>query len=53
MNITNENPYAPKSAEEIFKDLAESKACYERGEYEDFDEALDEVSKKYGLEADF
>lgn len=43
------NPYSPKSAEEIFKDLAESRACYERGEYEDFDSALDEISKKYGL----
>ena len=49
MNNIDENPYTPKSAEEIFKDLAESRTCYERGEYEDFDSALDEISNKYGL----
>ena len=44
-----ENPFAPKSAEDIYKDLEKSRECYERGEYEDFDEALDEISKKYNL----
>ena len=39
----------PKSAEEIYSELAASKACYERGEYEDFDAALDAISKRYGL----
>ncbi len=39
----------PKSAEAIYSELAESRACYERGEYEDFDDALADISKKYGL----
>jgi len=48
-NFCDGNPFKPKSAEEIYSELAESRACYERGEYEDFDDALDDVSKKYGL----
>lgn len=48
-NFCNGNPYKPKSAEEIYSELAESRACYERGEYEDLDGALDEISRKYGL----
>ncbi len=43
------NPLKPKSAEDIYSELAESRACYERGEYEDFDDALDDIAKKYGL----
>lgn len=37
------------SEQEILEELAESRACYERGEYMDFDEALDAISKKYEL----
>lgn len=48
-NFCTENPFKPLTADEILAELAESRACYERGEYEDFDEALDEISKKYGL----
>jgi len=48
-NYCNGNPFTPKSAKEIYSELAESRACYERGEYEDFDDALDDISKKYGL----
>lgn len=38
-----------KTADDIYAELAESRSCYERGEYEDFDDALDEISEKYGL----
>lgn len=48
-NFCEGNPFKPKSADEIYAELAESRACYERGEYEDFDDALDEISRKYGL----
>lgn len=48
-NFCNGNPFKPKSAEEIFSELANSRACYERGEYEDFDDALDDISLRYGL----
>lgn len=48
-NFCNRNPYRPKSAKEIYSELAESRASYERGEYEDFDDALDDISEKYGL----
>lgn len=39
----------PMSEQEILEELAESRACYERGEYIDFDEALDMISRKYEL----
>lgn len=48
-NFCDGNPFKPKSAEEIYSELAESRACYERGEYEEFDDALDDISRKYGL----
>lgn len=48
-NFCTENPFKPLSAEEIYAELAESRACYERGEYKDFDEALDEICEKYGI----
>ena len=45
----NENPFHLKSADEIYAELAAARACYERGEYEDFDEVMDEISAKYDL----
>ena len=45
----DDSPYKPKTAEDIYLELAESKACYERGEYEDFDDALEEISEKYHM----
>lgn len=48
-NFCKGNPFKQKSAEEIYSELAESRACYEQGEYEDFDDALDDINKKYGL----
>jgi len=48
-NFCKKNPFNPLTAEQIYAELAESRACYERGEYEDFDDALDEISEKYGL----
>lgn len=41
--------FAPLSSKEIYEDLKESKDCYEKGMYTDFDDALDEVSPKYNL----
>ena len=48
-NFCDDNPFKPKTADEIYNKLAESRACYERGEFEDFDDALNEISEKYGL----
>lgn len=48
-DFRNENPFNPKSANEIYSELAASRACYERGEYEDFDDALNDLSIKYCL----
>ena len=42
-------PLRRLSAEEIYAGLEESRKCFEKGDYSDFDEALDEMSKKYGL----
>lgn len=48
-NFCTENPFKPLTAEEILAELAESRICYEHGECEDFDDAIEELSKKYGL----
>lgn len=48
-NLCNSSPYKPKSADNIYSDLAESRANYKRGEYEDFNKALEEISKEYNL----
>lgn len=44
---------SPKVVEEIYSELADSRGSYGRGEYEDFDEdfddALDNISERYGL----
>lgn len=48
-NYCDGTPFKPLSANEIYAELAEARSCYERGEYEDFDDALDEIRKKYGL----
>ena len=34
---------------EILSELAESRRCYENGEGEDFDLAIDEIGVRYGL----
>lgn len=44
-----DDPFKPKTKEEIYADLAESMACYERGEYKGIDDALDEICIKYGI----
>lgn len=44
-----DNLFRPLSEQEILKELKESRACYENGEYMDFDDALEIISKKYGL----
>lgn len=49
VNFCGNNPYKPLSGDEILSELAESRMCYERGEGEDFDKALDEIGVKYGL----
>ncbi len=49
VNFCENNPYKPLSGNEILSELAESRACYNRGEGEDFDKALDEIGAKYGL----
>lgn len=49
MQCSNDNPFKPVSREEVYAELEESRACYERGEYKDFGEAVDEIRIKYGL----
>lgn len=49
MNFCGNNPYKPLNGNEILAELAESRACYNNGEGEDFDKALDEIGAKYGL----
>ena len=48
-NFYKGNPYKPKSVKEIYADLAESRNCYERGEFEDINDAIEEISEKYDL----
>ncbi len=49
MQCSSNNPFKPVSKEEIYAELEESRACFERGEYMDFDDAIDEIRSKYGL----
>ena len=49
MNFCTNNPFKPLSAKEIESELAQARECYENGEGEDFDDAVDEISVKYGL----
>ena len=49
MNFCGSNPYKPLSKNEILSELAESRMCYNNGEGEDFDKALDEICARYGL----
>ena len=49
MNFCTNNPYKPLSAKEILSELAQTRECYENGEGEDFDKAIDEIGAKYGL----
>ena len=44
-----DNPFKPLAEKEILDELAESRAGYELGEYKDFDDAIDEIGKKYGI----
>ncbi len=44
-----EKLFKPLSAREILSELKESRTCYENGEYMDFDDALEIISKRYGL----
>lgn len=49
MRYGSDNPFKPVSKEEIYAKLEESRACFERGEYKEFDEAIDEIRQKYDL----
>ena len=49
MNFCSENRYKPLSRSEILSKLAQSRACYERGEGENFDKAVDEIGVQYGV----
>lgn len=49
MNFCGNNPYKPLSAKEILLELAEARKCYDNGEGEDFDNAVDEIGERYGL----
>lgn len=48
-NFCDNTSIAPKSAREIYDELADSRACCKRGEYQEFSLALDEICSKYGL----
>ena len=48
-NFNGVNPFKPKTADQIYADLGESRNFYKCGEYEDFDNALNEISERYGL----
>ena len=48
-NFCGDSPYKPMSKQEIYRELAEARECYTKGDYQDFDEALDDISRKYGL----
>ena len=48
-NFCKTGPFAPRSADEIYSDLAAAREYTARGMYEDFDDALDDISARYEL----
>lgn len=48
-NFNGVSPFKTKTADQIYADLEESRNFYKCGEYEDFDNALNEISERYGL----
>ena len=49
MQQNNNNPFTPISREEVYAELEESRSCFERGDYKDFGDAIDEIREKYNL----
>ncbi|MBQ7067125.1 MAG: hypothetical protein IJN92_09940 [Lachnospiraceae bacterium] len=49
VNSNSDNPFKPLSRKEIYQELEESRACFSRGEYMDFETALDEIGERYDL----
>jgi hypothetical protein len=49
INFCGNNPYKPLTKKEITEELAASRTCYQNGDGEDFEKALDEIGAKYGL----
>jgi hypothetical protein len=48
-NFCQDNMLEPKSQNEIYSELAESRASYEHGNYRDFDAFIDELGIEYGI----
>lgn len=48
-NYFENNPYRPMSAKDISEELAEARRCFDNGDFQDFDAAIDEISLKYDL----
>ena len=48
-NYYKNSPFKPLASDEILSELAESRAFYEKSEYEEFEKALDDISRRYGL----
>ena len=48
-NFCKDNVLEPKSKSKIYSELAESRACYECGNYGDFDAFIDELCIEYGV----
>lgn len=48
-NFCKSNPFKPLSADEIYGELEEARESYGKGDYKDFDDAIEEISEKYGL----
>ena len=49
LNFDVDNPFERLNKHQIFEELSESRRQAERGEYQEFDEFLDEVEAKYEL----
>lgn len=49
LNYCTQNPFAPLSREQICAELEESRRSAERGEGQDFDEALDEICEQWHI----
>ena len=48
-NCCGDSLFKPMSKQDIFMELTEARECHAKGDYQDFVEALNEISRKYGL----
>lgn len=48
-NYCSNSPFARKTSDQMLDDLQKSRLCFEQGDYENYEDALNKISQKYGI----